>query len=238
MKLRIILATIAIFSLFSCNKTTEVKSLKTKSDTISYAIGMSIGQGFKLQKLDSTINLDVLRAAINDIMVLDSTKTLLKKDDLQKIFMDLQKTMQEKQMKEQVEKGKGAKKSGEEFLAKNKTNPKVKVTASGLQYEIVKEGTGKQPILTDTVEVHYTGSLTSGKVFDSSVQRGSPIRFPLNGVIKGWGEGLQLMKVGSKFRFFIPSELAYGEQGAGKDIGPNETLVFDVELLNIMKPKK
>ncbi len=237
MKLRIILATIAIFSLISCNKSTDVKSLKSKNDSISYAIGMNIGQTFKMQKLDSTITLDVVKAAMNDAMFGDTTKLLLKKDDIAKIFADLQKTMQDKQMKEQAEKGKGAKKIGEDYLAKNKTNPNVKVTPSGLQYEVIKEGNGKKPSLENTVKVHYTGTLVNGKVFDSSVQRGEPIEFPLNGVIKGWTEGLQLMKVGSKYKLYIPSELGYGEAGAGGQIGPNEVLIFEVELLDVKETK-
>ncbi|MCX6148454.1 MAG: FKBP-type peptidyl-prolyl cis-trans isomerase [Candidatus Kapabacteria bacterium] len=238
MKLRIILATIAIFSLISCNKSTEVKSLKSKNDSISYAIGMSIGQSFKAQKLDSIVNLDIVKSAINDALFLDSTKALLKKDDLQKVFASLQEAVQAKAMKEQAEKGKEALKIGADFLAKNKTNPKVKVTASGLQYEIIKEGTGKKPNLESTVKVHYTGSLVSGKVFDSSVDRGQPIEFPLKGVIPGWTEGLQLMSVGSKYKLYIPSALGYAEKGVGNGlIGPNETLIFEVELLDVTVTK-
>ena len=128
-----------------------------------------------------------------------------------------------------------AKAAGTKFLADNAKREGVKTTASGLQYEIVKPGDGAKPVPTDKVNVHYHGTLTSGKVFDSSVQRGEPITFGVQEVIKGWTEGLQLMSVGSKFKFFIPSDLAYGDAGAGADIGPGETLIFEVELLKIEK---
>ena len=124
---------------------------------------------------------------------------------------------------------------GREFLAENAKNDSVKVTESGLQYMVLKEGNGAKPGPTDMVTVHYTGKLINGKVFDSSVERGEPATFPLNGVIAGWTEGLQLMSEGSKYRLFIPSELAYGEKGAGNDIMPNSTLIFDVELIKVEK---
>ncbi len=122
---------------------------------------------------------------------------------------------------------------GEKFLEDNAKKEGVHVTASGLQYKIITEGTGKSPKATDTVEVHYEGTLIDGRVFDSSYRRGQTIEFPLNRVIAGWTEGVQLMKEGSKFRFFIPSRLAYGSRGAGRDIGPNEALIFDVELFKV-----
>jgi FKBP-type peptidyl-prolyl cis-trans isomerase len=121
--------------------------------------------------------------------------------------------------------------AGEAFLAENAKKPNVKVTASGLQYLVLQEGTGASPSATDNVTVHYQGTTIDGKEFDSSYGRGAPATFPLNRVIPGWTEGLQLMKEGAKYRFFIPSNLAYGERGAGRDIGPNSTLIFDVELI-------
>jgi FKBP-type peptidyl-prolyl cis-trans isomerase FklB len=124
---------------------------------------------------------------------------------------------------------------GKEFLEKNGKREGVTTTVSGLQYEVMKMGSGDKPKETDEVTVHYHGTLTDGKVFDSSVERGEPATFPLNGVIKGWTEALQLMPIGSKFKIFLPSDLAYGAQGAGEMIGPNETLVFEVELLKISK---
>jgi FKBP-type peptidyl-prolyl cis-trans isomerase FkpA len=122
---------------------------------------------------------------------------------------------------------------GEKFLEDNAKKDGVTVTASGLQYKVITEGTGKSPSATDTVLVHYEGTLIDGKVFDSSYKRGEPIEFPLNRVIAGWTEGVQLMKEGSKHRLYLPSKLAYGKQGAGRDIGPNEALIFDVELLKV-----
>jgi FKBP-type peptidyl-prolyl cis-trans isomerase len=122
---------------------------------------------------------------------------------------------------------------GEKFLADNATKEGVTITASGLQYKVITPGTGKSPKATDVVEVHYEGTLINGNVFDSSYRRKESIEFPLNGVIAGWTEGVQLMQEGAKFRFYIPSKLAYGKAGSGSDIGPDETLIFDVELLKV-----
>ncbi|MCB1157821.1 MAG: FKBP-type peptidyl-prolyl cis-trans isomerase [Leptospiraceae bacterium] len=133
-----------------------------------------------------------------------------------------------------TEKGKVNKAAGEKFLTENKGKEGVKVTPSGLQYKVIKEGSGAKPTATNTVKVHYVGTLIDGSEFDSSYKRGQPAVFPLNGVIPGWTEGLQLMTVGSKYKFFIPSHIAYGERGPGK-IGPNSTLIFDVELISIEK---
>lgn len=233
MKLRLFLAIVAIFTLVISSNTVAQTQLKTKNDSISYAIGMSISQSFKTQGLDKTISLDIMKNAMKDAFTDDTNKLALKKDDIKKIFEELQKSVQEKQMAEMMVKGKEAKTRGDAFLAKNKANPNVKVTASGLQYEVITEGKGKKPLATNTVKVHYTGRLTDGKVFDSSVERGEPIEFPLNGVIKGWTEGVQLMTEGSKYKFTIPSDLGYGDAGAGGMIGPNEVLVFEVELISI-----
>jgi FKBP-type peptidyl-prolyl cis-trans isomerase len=149
--------------------------------------------------------------------------------------MSLQQEMQEKAAAERGAASKTNREKGEKFLAENKGKEGVMSTASGLQYKVVRQGTGAKPTASNTVKVHYEGKLLDGKVFDSSYQRNEPIEFPLNGVIAGWTEGVQLMSVGSKYTFFIPSDLAYGEQGGGGDIGPNEVLVFDVELLDITK---
>jgi FKBP-type peptidyl-prolyl cis-trans isomerase len=137
--------------------------------------------------------------------------------------------------KKRNEKSAKATSASEGFLEENAKNPDVVTTGSGLQYIVIQEGTGDKPSSTDKVKVHYHGTLVNGNVFDSSVDRGEPIEFPVNGVIPGWVEGLQLMSVGSKYKFFIPSELAYGERGAGQMIGPGETLIFEVELLGITK---
>jgi FKBP-type peptidyl-prolyl cis-trans isomerase len=148
---------------------------------------------------------------------------------------NLQQEAMQKMEAEKAASGSVNKARGEKFLAENKSKDGVKTTASGLQYKVIKEGTGKKPAKENTVKVHYTGTTIDGKVFDSSVERGEPIEFPLAGVIAGWTEGVQLMSVGSKYTLYIPSNLAYGEQGAGQAIGPNETLIFDVELLDITK---
>jgi FKBP-type peptidyl-prolyl cis-trans isomerase len=140
-----------------------------------------------------------------------------------------------KSMAERKEQGEANKKKGKEFLERNKTKEGVVTIESGLQYKILKKGTGASPKATDTVRCHYRGTTIDGKEFDSSYKRGEPATFPLNRVIKGWTEGLQLMKEGGKWQFFIPSELAYGSRGAGRDIGPNEVLIFEIELLGIEK---
>jgi len=149
-------------------------------------------------------------------------------------MMAVSKKMQEEQMKKMQAKGSENKIAGEKFLAENKTKEGIVTTESGLQYKVIKEGEGLIPTIDHTVKVHYTGTLLDGTKFDSSVDRGTPAEFRVGGVIKGWTEALQLMKVGSKYQLFIPSELAYGERGAGADILPNSTLIFDVELLEIV----
>jgi FKBP-type peptidyl-prolyl cis-trans isomerase FklB len=142
---------------------------------------------------------------------------------------------QEEQQREQAKQNESIKAEGENFLAENAKRPEVKTTESGLQYEVITEGNGKKPAATDVVKVHYKGTLIDGTVFDSSYDRGEPAEFPLNRVIAGWTEGLQLMSVGSKYKLYIPYQLGYGERGAGQDIKPYSALIFDVELLEIKK---
>jgi len=204
----------------------KVPMLKTKADQFSYAIGLNIAQGIKQQGLGDSINVDALSQAISD--VLKNKKPLIKAEESQSIIQAYFADQQAKVGGKSTEEGK-------KFLEENKKKSGVKVTASGLQYQVIKEGTGVIPKDTNQVTVHYHGTLISGEVFDSSVDRGEPATFPVNGVIKGWVEGLQLMKVGSKYKFFIPSDLAYGNSGAGPKIGPNTTLIFDVELISIAK---
>lgn len=201
-----------------------------KVDSISYAIGLNIGENVKQQKLD--INPDMLAAAIKDVQ---AGKQLMTKEQAQGVMMAMQQEQMKKMEEERAASGASAKAAGEKFLAENKSKQGVITTASGLQYKVITMGKGAKPAATDKVKVHYKGTLLNGKVFDSSYDRGQPIEFALNGVIKGWTEGVGLMPVGSKFTFYIPSEMAYGAQGAGQDIGPNETLIFDVELLDIVK---
>lgn len=197
--------------------------LQTKVDSVSYGIGTDIGATLKGQGLDS-LNFDVLIKAIKDAAKGDSL-LLTKEQSSMSVSDYLQKVKAEKMAKNKAD--------GEHFLAENKTKPGVVTLPSGLQYLIIKQGDGPKPTLSDKVRTHYHGTLIDGTVFDSSVDRGQPISFPVSGVIKGWTEALQLMPVGSKWKLFIPSELAYGERQAGPKIGPNSTLVFEVELLAI-----
>jgi len=219
------------FILGSCNtfKSSKVE-LKTLADSAAYAIGIDIGNNIKKnlptapggKDLDQKIILAAFTNALNgNPSQIDSLKITT---TTQSYFMKAQ----------QAESGKAAE-AGVKFLADNGKRPEVKTTASGLQYEIIKEGTGPKPLATDTVIVHYHGTTIEGKVFDSSVDRKEPATFPVNQVIPGWTEALQLMPVGSKWKLVIPSALAYGERGAGADIKPNAVLVFEVELLEIKK---
>jgi FKBP-type peptidyl-prolyl cis-trans isomerase FklB len=198
-------------------------------ENVSYAYGTMIGQ--QLKQMGLKVNADEVAKGISDAT--SGAKPRLTQAECQQIVMAYQqKKMQEDDAKASAGAGKN-KEEGAAFLATNGKREGVTTTASGLQYEVLKKGDGAKPTATDTVKVHYHGTLLDGKVFDSSVDRGEPISFPLNGVIKGWTEGVQLMPTGSKFKFFIPSDLAYGDRGAGGDIGPGATLIFEVELLAI-----
>lgn len=199
--------------------------LQTKLDTVCYAIGQEFGNMLKSQGLDS-LNLQALTKALQQVMQGD-TLLITKEQGNMSVSDYLQQIKAEKMAKNKA--------AGEQFLAENKTKPGVVTLPSGLQYQVITEGTGPKPTLSDKVKTHYHGTLIDGTVFDSSVQRGQPISFPVGGVIKGWTEALQLMPVGSKWKLFIPSELAYGERQAGPQIGPNSALIFDVELISIEK---
>lgn len=209
------------------------KDLKSDKDKISYFIGQQIGQQVKSQGLE--VNSKILGESIADVLA--EKESRLSQEEMGKVMTLLQEQMRKKQQ-EMIEKnkklGETNKKAGEAFLAKNKSKKGVKTTASGLQYMVMKEGKGKKPKSTDRVKVHYKGTLLDGKEFDSSYKRNAPATFGLNQVIKGWTEGLQLMPVGSKYKFFIPSQLAYGPSGQST-IPPHSTLVFEVELLSIEK---
>jgi len=210
-------------------------SVKLDNDhaKFSYAIGMDIGQSVK--SLGDDIDQDALVAGIRDR--LNGAKPRLSKEEAVKVQQAYFKKRAEKQAAARKAEGEKNKAEGEKFLAENAKREGVHVTASGLQYEVLKQGDGPKPKATDRVKVHYRGTFIDGSEFDSSYSRGQPVVFPLNGVIKGWSEGLQLMPVGSKYKLYLPASLAYGEQGAGKRIGPNKTLIFEVELLDIVKPK-
>jgi FKBP-type peptidyl-prolyl cis-trans isomerase FklB len=225
----ITLLAIFVALLAGCSKQGGTVDLKTKTDSISYAIGMNIGKDIKDQSIET--NVDAIAAGIRDV-VTNGTKRLTE-EQVQVCMTALQADMMAKQQAKAANLGKSNKEEGEKFLTENKTKEGVKTTASGLQYKVIKEGKGAMPKATDVVVTHYRGTLINGKEFDSSHKRGQPAEFPVNGVIPGWTEALQLMKVGSKWQLFIPPALAYGERGAGADIGPNSTLIFEIELLNI-----
>src|SRR6266704_4336218 len=198
--------------------------LKDQKDKISYSIGLNIGSNLARQNVE--INADALSAGVKDAI---ARKPQLTQNQVKEVMTTFEKDMQAKQ------KAAGEKNAAEgtKFLEENKKKEGVKTTASGLQYKAIKEGTGAQPKGNDTVTVNYRGTLINGTEFDSSYKRGQPATFPLNGVIKGWTEGLQLMKAGSKYQFFVPPNLAYGDRALGPDIAPNSTLIFDVELLGV-----
>lgn len=199
-------------------------------DKVSYALGLGIGSQLKSMGADS-LNIDDFAQAIKD--TISGAELKVSHKESQQIVQKFFKEQEAKQRAQAAENGKVAREEGEKFLAENAKKDGVQVTESGLQYSVIKEGTGKSPKATDTVVCHYEGFLTNGTVFDSSIQRGEPAAFPLNAVIAGWTEGLQLMKEGGKTRFFIPYNLAYGEAGAAGAIPPYAALIFDVELLEV-----
>ena len=205
----------------------ELKDAKQKS---SYAIGMDIGSNFKRQDID--IDAKALAAGIADSL---AGKAQLTDAEQRQILAELRTQLMGRAEAKQKESGDKNQKEGEKFLAENKKKEGVKTTASGLQYKVLKSGTGKTPKAADTVKVHYHGTLIDGTVFDSSVERGEPTTFPVNQVIPGWTEVLQLMKEGDKWQVYIPSQLAYGPQSPSPKIGPNSTLIFDVELISVEK---
>jgi FKBP-type peptidyl-prolyl cis-trans isomerase FklB len=198
--------------------------LKTAIDSLSYALGMSAGNFYKQQGMLS-LNTPLCSKGMND--ALKSGKTLLNEQQANSIIMAFMQ-------KESAEKAADNKKAGAAFLAANKNKPGVITLPSGMQYMVLQEGTGPKPVATDKVKCHYEGSLIDGTVFESSIKNGQPVVFSVNGVIAGWTEALQLMPVGSKWRLFIPSNLAYGDQG-NQGIKPGATLIFDVQLLEIVK---
>jgi FKBP-type peptidyl-prolyl cis-trans isomerase FklB len=207
----------------------EPGDLKTQKDKVSYSIGVDIGKNFKRQGLE--LDLDKMSKGLKDGMA--GGKLAMTEDEMRATMMSFQNEMLQKQDQAAAAKGADNKKEGEAFLAKNKADKDVVTLPSGLQYKIVKAGEGKKPVDTDTVKCHYKGTLINGTEFDSSYRRGAPATFQVGQVIKGWQEALKLMPVGSKWQLVIPSDLAYGARGAGNDIGPNATLIFEVELLAI-----
>ncbi len=199
----------------------EKNGLKTDAQKLGYAIGQDIGRN--VSRFKGLMDVDTMISSIKDAMAGKEEK--MTQAEISEVFVKLPALIAE-----------GNKTKGDAFLAENKKKEGVVVTDSGLQYEVIKAGDGAKPKATDSVTVHYHGTLIDGTVFDSSFDRGTPTTFPLNGVISGWTEGVQLMPVGSKYRFTIPFSLAYGERGSGQTIGPNSTLIFDVELIKINNP--
>jgi FKBP-type peptidyl-prolyl cis-trans isomerase FklB len=215
-------------------RTTSVLTLKTQKDKLSYALGMNLGTNLHKETVD--VDPAIVLRGLKDALA--SGKTLLTEDEARAALTQLQTEVRSKQQEKMKVAGEMNKKEGVEFLAANKSKGGVVILPSGLQYKILTEGAGPKPAASDTVVCNYRGTLISGTEFDSSYKRGQPASFPVNGVIKGWTEALQLMPVGSKWQLFVPSELGYGERGAGADIGPGATLIFEVELLSIQSKDK
>jgi len=226
MKLRVIVV-LGILFLVSQVSAQEKLVLKNQKEKVSYSIGLNIGRnlGSDLKKQSIDIDLNILAKGIQD--ALSGANPLLSNDEIQETMVALQKEMSEKQ-----------KQRGEAFLSENKKKEGVKALPSGLQYKVIKAGTGKKPKLNDAVTVNYRGTLIDGTEFDSSFRRGQPVTFPVSGVIPGWTEALPLMEEGAKWQLFIPPNLAYGERGAGGLIGPNATLIFEIELISVQENKQ
>ena len=229
MKRRIAMAMCAAVALSGAAFAADAPELKTDKEKLSYSIGMDIGGNLKRQSVE--VDPDLLAKGVKDSY--GGGKAILTEDEARKTITDFQKTLMAKQaetMHKLAEKNKG---EGEKFLAENGKKEGVKTLPSGLQYKEIAPGTGKSPKTADTVTTHYKGTLIDGTEFDSSYKRGQPATFQVSGVIPGWTEALQLMKEGAKWQLFVPSNLAYGERGAGREIGPNATLVFEVELISV-----
>ena len=229
MKRRLAMAMCGVVALAGASFAADAPELKSDKEKISYSIGMDIGGNLKRGSVE--VDPDLLARGLKDSYV--GGKTLLTEDQARQAIADFQKTLAAKQaetMKILSEKNKA---DGEKFLAENAKKEGVKVLPSGLQYKEITPGQGKSPKIADNVTTHYKGTLIDGTEFDSSYRRGQPVTFPVSGVIAGWTEALQLMKEGAKWQLFVPSRLAYGERGAGQVIGPNATLVFEVELISV-----
>jgi FKBP-type peptidyl-prolyl cis-trans isomerase FklB len=215
-------------------RTATPLTLKTQKDKVSYAIGMNIGKSLHKDSVD--IDPAIFSRGVKD--ALTSAKPLLTEEEMKTVLTALQGQLRQQQEVAARATGEANRKAGEAFLAENKTKDGVVTLPSGLQYKIITPGTGPKPTATDTVVCNYRGTLLDGTEFDSSYKRGQPATFPVSGVIKGWTEAVQLMPVGSKWQLFIPASLAYGDRGAGPDIGPDSTLIFEVELVSIQEKAK
>ena len=228
MKNKLFILGIAV-TFVACNQTSYYKTYKnniklnTKMDSVSYSLGVSVANNLKSSGFES-IETHAVASAFSDVF--EGNEVKINEEDANMLIQDYFVELSQKKSQEAIF-------AGQAFLDENGKKEGVITTVSGLQYEVLTNGTGATPIETDQVTVHYHGTLIDGTVFDSSIERGQPATFPVNGVIPGWVEALQLMNVGSKYKLYIPSDLAYGERGAGGSIGPNETLIFEVELLSI-----
>ena len=223
MKNIIFLSSLILFIACKTEKTNKTANLITELDSVSYSLGVNIGENIKTQFED--INLDNFEAGIKDVLEKD-VEAKISDNQAQAIIQSYFSKKQQKQSESVIE-------EGINFLRENGKREGVTTLASGLQYEIINDGIGPKPTIEDNVTTHYHGTLIDGTVFDSSVDRGEPASFPVGGVIKGWTEALQLMAVGSKWKLYVPYDLAYGERGAGPQIGPYSTLIFEVELISI-----
>jgi FKBP-type peptidyl-prolyl cis-trans isomerase FklB len=230
MKYAVIVVSIALgLVLSACQGTQHKAELKTLQDSVSYSIGMDIGKNLKTQMID--VNPDALAQALKDVN--SDGKTALTEEQARSAMMAFQSQMMAKHGEKMKAAGEKNKKEGELFLAENKKKQGIVTLPDGVQYKVLTMGSGKKPKAKDNVMVNYRGLLIDGTEFDSSFKRGEPAAFPVGGVIKGLSEAIQLMPIGSKWQIFIPSELAYGEQGAGAQITPNAALIFEIELLGI-----
>jgi len=235
MRILLVFSLISLFIVSACSQNKKFASvkLKTKEDTVSYYLGLTYGNGIKQAKIDSVFNAEAFLSGIHQATAKGDTmpvSSMVIQNFLNKYFSEFQQHQMKKQYKDYIAQNKA-------FLEGNAKKDSVKTLPSGLQYIVLKEGNGKKPILTDRIRVHYTGTLIDGTVFDSSYKRNQPAEFGVGQVIPGWTEALQLMSVGSKYRVFIPENLAYGAQAPqGSAIKPYSTLIFVVELLDILPP--
>ncbi len=232
----ILLFAVSIIGVNMCQDNLTKDALKTTKDKVSYSIGVNIGANLKMNQFD--LNTDLLLKGLKDALSTDtSVQRLMTDEEVTQTINAFQQELSAKQQKMQEESAGKNKAEGEKFLEENKKKEGVVTLPSGLQYKVIKSGTGKTPKATDTVLAHYTGTLINGTKFDSSIDRGEPAQFPVNGVIKGWIEALQLMKEGDKWNLYVPSDLAYGPRGVNQMIGPNTVLIFEVELIKVIEGK-
>jgi FKBP-type peptidyl-prolyl cis-trans isomerase len=235
MRIKLLLCAAAVTAVIGCQPKEEKKEVKLETDEqkVSYGIGLMEGKRFKQ---DFTVDVDAFSAGMR-AAVTEGATPLMTEDEIKTTIQAFGQKLMAKREEDQKALGEKNKTASEAYMTENAKKEGIKTTASGLQYKVVTEGKGAKPKADDVVEVNYKGTLIDGTEFDSSYKRGQPVTFPVNGVIPGWTEALQLMPVGSKYELYIPSDLAYGPGGTGGVIGPNQALVFEVELLDIKKPE-